>query len=83
MAYSDIRLCDVRVRLSGVIIKAIYHLEELYEDAVRAKFDKIWSNPLHNCFRLLPHGIRLNVRQQTYNCLRDAFVAKAFQFYNN
>ena len=40
------------------------HLEELHEDAVRAKFDNIWSDdnhPLHNCFRLLPHGIRLNV----------------------
>ena len=35
----------------------VKHIAELYEDAVRAKFDKIWSNdnhPLHNCFRLLP-----------------------------
>ena len=41
-------------RLACVNVK---HLEELYEDAVRAKFDKIWTNdnhPLNNCFRLLP-----------------------------
>ena len=70
-------------RLGCVNVK---HLEELYEDAVCAKFDKIWSNdnhPHHNCFRLLPNGVRLNVPGSRTNCLRDAFVAKAIQFYNN
>ena len=64
----------------------VKHLEKLYEDAVRAKFDKIWSNdnyPLYNCFRLLPSGVKLNVPGSRTNCLRDAVVAKAIKFYNN
>ena len=79
------KIVNCAERLGCVNVK---HLEELYEDAVRAKFDKIWSNdnhPLHNCFRLklLPHGIRLSVPGSRTNRLRDAFVAKAIQFYNN
>ena len=57
-------------RLGCVKVK---HLEKLYEDAVRAKFDKIWSNdnhPLYNCFRLLPSDVRLNVPgSRTNRCL--------------
>ena len=77
------KIVNCAERLGCVNVK---HLEELYEDTVRAKFDKIWSNdnhPLHNCFRLLPHGIRLSVPGSRTNRLRDAFVAKAIQFYNN
>ena len=77
------KIVNCAKRLGCVNMK---HLEELYEDAVHAKFDKIWSNdnhPLHNCFRLLPHGVRLSVPGSRTNRLRDAFVAKATQFYNN
>ena len=64
------KIVNCAERLGCVNVK---HLEELYEDAVRAKFDKIWSNdnhPLHNCFRLLPHGIRLSVLGSRTNRLR-------------
>ena len=64
-------------RLGCVNVK---HLESLYEDAVRAKLDKILSNddhPLYNCFQLLP------APGSGTNRLRDAFVAKATKFYNN
>ena len=81
--YKLSKIVNCAERLGCVNVK---HLEELYEDAVRAKFDKIWSNdnhPLHNCFRLLPHGISLSVPGSRTNRLRDAFVAMAIQFYNN
>ena len=64
----------------------VKHLDELYEDAVRAKLNKILSNdnhPLFSCFQLLPSGIRMNVPYSRTNRLRDAFVAKAIKFYNN
>ena len=41
-------------RLGCVNVK---HLEELYEDAIRAKFDKIWSNdksPTTQLFSITP-----------------------------
>ena len=69
-------------RLGCVNVK---HLDELYEDAVRAKLAKILSNdhPVYNCFQLLLSGVRMNVPGSRTNRLRDAFVAKAIKFYNN
>ncbi len=63
----------------------LQELSELYEDAVRSKLDKILLNaehPLHNCFKMLPSGSRMDVPFCRTNRLKNAFVAKAVKFYN-
>ena len=64
----------------------LQQLSELYEDAVRSKLDKILLNhqhPLHNCFKMLPSGSRMDVPFSRTNRLKNSFVAKAIKFYNN
>ena len=64
----------------------VKYVEKLYEDAVRAKFDNICENdnhPLHKCFMLLSHGVRMRVPSSRMNRLRDDFVTSAISFYNS
>ena len=61
-------------------------LDEMYEDVVRVKLDKILDNqdhPLNVCFKMLPSGHRLNVPYSRTNRFRDSFVPKAVKFYNS
>ena len=62
------------------------HLEELYEDAARAKFNIILNNrnhPLHKCFKLLPHGVKIIVPSSRTHHLQEIFIAIAIAFNNS
>ena len=64
----------------------VKYVEELRKHDVRAKLDKICkntNNPLHKCFRLLPHGVRMRVPSSRTNRLWDDFVNSANNIYNS
>ena len=64
----------------------IKSMEELYNDAVNVKREKIMKNenhPLYSCFQLLPHGVRLNVHYSRTDRPKDGFVANAINLFNN
>ena len=63
------KIVKLAERLGCVDVK---QLEELYKDAAYSKLDTILSNddhPLHNCFQLLPSGVRINISGCTTNLM--------------